>query len=733
MNDVSSHETGVREARKRPSIIRRLVTITVVAGLVTGLVGVSLVRQAERREVRADAAAKNLAAAERTATLLDGRVDAVLGQLELLAARRVIAQFDPRATDELGVALRVSDELDELQLFDADGRAVSAAASALLLTPDDIPDRPGIVEGLGSGRRVTVIRDGPLPVVELVVPVEDPPGHVVGALVGRTPLSILTEEAEARLRGTGTTALVVASDGTILAHRELDRVLRQELYPVDDVFSGDRRVATLRGDDRPPTLVALAMATTLPVSVVVEQNEADALAPVEPALGGVTVVFLAVLIAIVMAVILMGRRLLAPLGALADAVERLGRGERGTRVDLHGTTEIDVLATGFNTMADKLQLRQEELEAAERAATRSEERLRLMVEGVEDYAIVLLDLEGNVRTWNTGARRLLGHEAEDAIGRSFTSIAAESDASIIDAASSSGRNDQEGWCRKADGSRFWARTVVTRLLDEDGAPYGFAVVLHDLSDRQAARDAMEQALHREQEAAEEVRRTSQLKDEFLVIAAHELRTPLATILGASSVLAEDWDDLPDGEAADLGAMVHRHAQDMRLIVDRLLDFNRLQAGQVKLSPSTFDLRRELEADIELLSAHLVEHDVHIDAPSRSVCLDRSALRHVVTNLVSNAAKFSESGSPVAISGEVSDGVVIVRVADRGVGIQPEEREHIFDLFRQGSHQVSTSRGTGVGLAIVKRYVTLAGGRVEVDSTPGDGTTFTVTMPQAVSR
>lgn len=725
------HERDDR--RSGPSIVRQLVWITLAAGLVTGLVGVALVREAERREVRADAAAKNIAAAERTATLLDGRVDGVLSQLQLLASRPAIATFSDDASDELGVALRVSDEIDQVELFDATGRARAAAASSLFLAPAEVPARPGIVEGLSAGDRVTVVTDTASPVVELTVPVEDPPGRIVGALVGRAPLALLTEEAEARLRGTGTTAFVVDSSGRILAHRELDRVLEAEQFPLV-AFDDGRRAATLRIDNEPPVLVAVALPTTLPVTVVVEQDEREALAPVEPALGGVTVVFLAVLASILVAVILAGRRLLAPLGPLADAVERLGRGERNTRVALRGGGEIGILAGGFNEMAAKLQQRQEELESAERAARRSEERLRLMVEGVTDYAIVLVDLDGEVRTWNAGAQRLLGYASAAAIGLSFdvfaaTQVSEEAAEPFLAEAGRLGRSDREGWCIRQDGSRFWARTVVTRLVDEDGEPYGFAVVLQDLTDRQAARKAMEEALHREQEAADELRRTSQLKDEFLVIAAHELRTPLATILGASSVLAEEWDDLGDHDAADLGAMVHRHAQDMRLIVDRLLDFNRLQAGQVRLSPSRFELWEELTADIGLLSSHLARHRVELDVPRAEVCLDRPALRHVVTNLVSNAAKFSAEGTVIALTAEVTEAHVEIVVRDQGVGIKPEEQEHIFDLFRQGSHEVSTSRGTGVGLAIVKRYVTLAGGDVQLESVPGEGSTFTVTLPQ----
>lgn len=712
----------MRSSWPEDSLVTRLVVATVVAGLVTGVVGVLLVRSFETRELRSSAAARNLAAAERLAALMDSRVEALGDHLEVIAATTPVVSEAPEASTELAVAIRVSEDLDQLILYDASGGAIAGAASAELLDADDLPRRDDLGPTSPAVRLVTGRR---LPVLELVAPVEDPPGTWTGVLVGEVPLDLLTEEAESRLRGTGTTAFVVGSAGTIVAHREQDRVLDEEAFLIREIFS-DGRTATVERDGA-SVLLASARSSVFDAWVVVEQPEAGALAPVRGALTGTTAVFAAVITAIVAAVLLVGRRLLRPLGPLAEAVNRLERGELGTRVAGGGVGEVGVVARGFNQMASTLQQRQTELEAAERNARVSEQRLRLLVEGVADYAIFLLDLDGRIRSWNSGARRVFAAATEEATGRLLTSYF-DPDEPPPDPVASADRDDRgeaEGWLRRADGRRFWAQVVVSRLQEEDGTPYGYAAVVHDLTERAAAKRALEAALRREQEAAEELRRTNELKDEFLAIAAHELQTPLAAILGASSMLDEP--DIGD-ERRELRDIIESHAEDMRLIVDRFLDFARIQAGRIRLVPVEVRLDEELQHHVQLLSRQLDGHTVSIDAPATTVTIDRAAVRHIVTNLLSNAAKFSPPGSPVRVTARVSHGSLALIVEDEGIGIPEEEHDHIFELFRQARHDLSSSRGTGVGLAIVRRYVDFLGGSISIQSAPGEGSTFHVTLP-----
>lgn len=714
-------------SRVQGSIVRRLVALALVAGLVTGLVGILVVGAVERRNAREESAARNLAAAERLATVIDGRVAALRAQMELLASRGPVIALEDAET-ELAVALRVSDDLDQLVLYGRTGRAVAASSSSRLLSAGDIAARPDLVRILQSaGPQVTVVSDErSAPSIEIAVAVEDPPGRAVGALVGSAPVALVSQGAGTTDPGSGGAAFLVDEDGTVIAHRELDRVLDGERFPLREVFSDDRRVVTVRTGGE-PVLTAGAPLAAFPGWVVVEQPEPEAIAAADAATAEATWVFLAVLAAIVAAVVLAGHRLLRPLVPLAEAVDRLGHGDLGVRVETGGIGEVGVLAEGFNRMAAALQARQRDLEEAERAARRSEERLRLMVEGVEEYAIVLLDLDGAIRSWNTGARRLLGPDAEHAVGRSLSSFLDPEDAPddpLLEAARE-GRSDVEGWCRGDDGRRFFARIVATSLRDEAGQPYGYAVVLHDLTARHQAKEATEAALVREREAAEELRRTNRLKDEFLAVAAHEIRTPLSAILGASDVLSQDWDDLDEEERLRFRDIIGTHANDMRAVVERLLDLTRLQAGKVRLAVETVRLDEELRRDVDLVRPQLSGHQVRVDAPSAEVQLDPQALRHIVVNLVSNASKFSPPQSLITVSAAVEGSTVTLEVADQGPGIPAEEHEQIFEMFHQSSD--STARGTGVGLAIVRRYARLSGGDVEVESTPGRGATFRVTL------
>lgn len=713
---------------RSPSIIRRLVLVTVVAGLITGALGVLVVQAIERRSLLADADERNRANAVRTAALVDSRIDALGDQLALVASRPAVTELSETAGDPLAAALRVAHDLDRLIVYRLDGTPVAGAAASSLVRVDDVA-RWDLADDIDTDRTVRLLADEGDHTVEIAVAVEDPPGQIVGWLVGQTPAELLTAEAVSQVAGPGASVAVVAPDGTIVAHRETDRVVQGEVLAVDELFPGDQRVArTERSGSE--VLVAAAQLRTLPGWVVAEQPMREALIPVQAVTGALTGVFLAVIAAIVLVVILAGRRLLRPLEPLAEAVERVGAGERGVRVDTAGSGEVGIVTAGFNRMASSLEERQDDLQRAEIATRRSEERLRLMVEGVSDYAIVLLDPDGLVRTWNTGAHRLVELTPADALGRPLSDVfdPDEPPPDPLIGSASTGRAVVEGWCRRADGRRFWASITATSLVDDEGAPYGYAVILHDQTARHAAREATEAALQRERQAAAELRQANELKDEFLSIAAHEIRTPLSVILGASRLLGREGARLGDEDASRVRSMIESHADDLRSIVDRLLEFTRLQAGKVVLDPEPLQLRAELQAHVRSLGRHVADHDVEVDVEDLTLVVDRAALRHIVTNLVSNAAKFSPAGSAITLRAQRRADGVELAVVDEGVGVPAEDREVIFELFRQASREVITARGTGVGLAIVKRYVELLDGRITLDSTPHRGSTFTVHLP-----
>lgn len=217
------------------------------------------------------------------------------------------------------------------------------------------------------------------------------------------------------------------------------------------------------------------------------------------------------------------------------------------------------------------------------------------------------------------------------------------------------------------------------------------------------------------------------EDEFLDVAAHELRTPLASITGFASALLTDWDEQDDAWKRGLVERVLRNARHMNELIERLLDVSRLQAGRVRLSPTDLDVAEALEGlvgDLQPLAGRDVQLVVEVEGTVRT---DRSALGHVVTNLLTNAAKYSDAPSAIQVTARRDGEGVAVVVVDHGLGIAEADMPHLFEHFYRGVNQ-GHGRGAGVGLGVAAAYVQLLGGHIRVESTSGEGSTFTAWFP-----
>jgi len=233
---------------------------------------------------------------------------------------------------------------------------------------------------------------------------------------------------------------------------------------------------------------------------------------------------------------------------------------------------------------------------------------------------------------------------------------------------------------------------------------------------------------RERAAGEQLRDADALKDAFLATVSHELRTPLTSIVGFSELLDSDASD----DQRSLLERISRNADEMSRMVERLLDFTRLSSGRVAFQPVPLRLVAQVEGARTSLATPLEHLEVNVDIrDDMTVLADPDALDRILANLLTNAAKFSPDGGTISVSAREDGGVATVSVRDQGPGVAPELRTQIFERFFQAPYQPAGKRGTGVGLGIVQEYVERHGGRVWCTGEPGEGATFSFTLPMAV--
>jgi PAS domain S-box-containing protein len=389
---------------------------------------------------------------------------------------------------------------------------------------------------------------------------------------------------------------------------------------------------------------------------------------------------------------------------------------------------------------------------------RSEERLRLLIAAVKDYAIFVLDPSGVVSTWNPGAARLKGYSADEIIGQHFSRFypedevrAGKCEAELVTAVQE-GRFEEEGWRIRKDGSRFWANVVITPILDSENKLTGFAKVTRDLSERrrhdrerialartEEARRIAEENQEQARAVAEDLRQArdkaqeaTRLKDEFLAMVGHELRTPLSAMLGWGRMLqGGSLDATKTSRAVDA---IVRNGIAQGQIIDDLLDVSRIISGQLRLDVEVIDIGNVVTSAIDAVrpsaEAKGVEIQTVVNPEEGAIKGDPGRLQQVMWNLLNNAVKFTPRGGRVHLALRSADSRVEIEVSDTGRGIKREFLPRIFERFSQ--EDVSQSRqtgGLGLGLAIVKHLVELHGGTVEVRSEgEGTGATFVVRLP-----
>jgi PAS domain S-box-containing protein len=404
-----------------------------------------------------------------------------------------------------------------------------------------------------------------------------------------------------------------------------------------------------------------------------------------------------------------------------------------------------------------------ERKAAEEALRTSEERYRLLVAGVKDYAIFMLDPEGCVATWNEGAERMKGYNASEIMGRHFSTFYPEEAVASrwpwreLELASADGRFEDEGWRVRKDGTRFWANVVITALRGENGRLVGYTKVTRDLTDRwrteQQIRSLNEQLQLRVQELAESSRQVAQKSADneiFVYSVSHDVRSPLVNLQGFSHEMKYAAGELR-ALLADSSIPAHvqeraraiidtgigdsvKHVQSavahLSNIVDGLLRLSR--AGRIVYQRTNVPLRAIIDRIISSFDGTIGSRGARVtvdDLPT--VSGDAAALEQLFSNLISNALNYLEPGR----EGLIRIGTLaperdreIVFVQDNGAGLPAVAQAKLFQVFQRFHPQLAP--GEGMGLAIAQRIVERHDGRIWAESGRGDGTTFYIALPRA---
>ena len=374
---------------------------------------------------------------------------------------------------------------------------------------------------------------------------------------------------------------------------------------------------------------------------------------------------------------------------------------------------------------------------ASEALRQSEERYRLLVDSIRDYAIFMLDASGRVASWSPAAERMKGYRADEIIGQHFRIFFTPDDRQRgkpeqeLHAAETTGRAEGEGWRVRKDGSRFWGDEIVAPIRGESGALRGYAKVVRDLTDRQRA------ALEREQLYAQ-AQEANRLKDEFLGTVSHELRTPLNAILGWIHLLATDEMNLDDRRRRRALMTIKRNAEIQTQLVDDLLDVSRIISGKMRLEIRPIKLTDVLQAAVDAVQpaaqAKGVALQLSVGEATETISADPDRLQQIAWNLLSNAIKFTPPGGRVRLETRQTRTGIDLIVADDGPGIATDLLPFIFDRFRQADSSTTRSHGgVGLGLAIVRHLTELHGGSVEaVSHGAGRGATFTIHLPSVAA-
>ena len=362
---------------------------------------------------------------------------------------------------------------------------------------------------------------------------------------------------------------------------------------------------------------------------------------------------------------------------------------------------------------------------------KKQDYLALAINEIEDYAIILMDPEGNIMNWNKGAQNIKGYTSEEIIGKNFRKFYTDEDRKndkpgrLIKIARETGRAQDEGWRVRKDGSLFWGSITITAVHDESGDLVGFSKVTRDLTERKATDLVRE--IHENQ-----LQSKNRELEQFLYIASHDLQEPIRTISGFNALLSKKYSNNFDDDGKKILGFISQACNHMVELIKGLLEYGRI--GREKII-SDIDCNEILEAIKNDLALAIEESNTKIISQKLPVIKGyKTEIRLLFQNLFSNAIKFRKTGlNPVIHFSSVDKGKYwLFSVEDNGIGINAKYNEKIFQIF-QRLHLTSEYEGSGIGLAHCRKIVEVHGGKIWVDSIPGKGSVFNFTINKNIPK
>ncbi|MGB8190833.1 MAG: ATP-binding protein, partial [Chitinophagaceae bacterium] len=349
-----------------------------------------------------------------------------------------------------------------------------------------------------------------------------------------------------------------------------------------------------------------------------------------------------------------------------------------------------------------------------------------------DYAILLLDREGNIENWNTGAERIKGYMASEIIGKNFSIFyTAEDRASglpkrLLQEAYDNGRAAHEGKRIRKDGTVFWGSIIITALHDDEDNVVGFSKVTRDLTEKKLAEDKLKQYAARLEQKNQEL-------EEFGYVASHDLKEPLRKIITFGDLLQHNYSNTIDERANTYIARMQDAARRMMSLIDDLLQFSLVDKDSQIMQET--DLNHVMERVVQDLEPAIQSRNASVSFSSLPCIMARPLqMQQLFQNLIANALKFNDKEDPAVavtynlVEGEnESDAIHRISVEDNGIGFLTEDSTRIFEAFRR-LHGRSEYAGSGIGLAICKKIVEMHNGTIYATGQKGQGATFTIEFP-----